>query len=141
MATYEYDDYGALREINDSVDYLNTVKRSEFYNRVADGRLPPLVKVGDRSRCINGELREIRNAYARGATDDEVRELVRQLVAIRPLLQGRSDDEIRELIRKFVTVRYQPQDTAPATPTPTAVREGSAKRTRRKLFQPRASVT
>ena len=47
MATYEYDDYGALREINDSVDYLNTVKRSEFYNRVADGRLPPLVIVGD----------------------------------------------------------------------------------------------
>jgi hypothetical protein len=137
MSIYD-DGYGALWDISDGIKYLNVYQKSEFHRRVANGLLPPTVKTGgDRRQCIGGELREIRAAYARGAEDAEIIELVRQLVAIRPLLPGRSDDEILALVRELAAVHYQPQDDV--TPMVGDTLEDAA-HLRRPLVQRRATT-
>jgi hypothetical protein len=109
MAT-ELSEYNVFLYIDDGIEYLNICQKSEFYRRLGDRRLPSTVKNGGRRHCIKGELREIKNAYMRSATDAEIVALVKQMEGIRPLLSGRSDAEIMELVRALPAVNYQPQD-------------------------------
>lgn len=63
-------------------------KRSSFYAKVKDGLMPPPIRLGggDRSRSVAWVEREVDAVIAAriaGKGDDEVRELVRELVASR----------------------------------------------------------
>ncbi|MGH8293577.1 MAG: hypothetical protein ACRESA_08925 [Gammaproteobacteria bacterium] len=54
------------------------------YKKIADGLLPPMIKSGKRkSLAVVGEYRAVCAAQISGATNDEIRALVRQIVADR----------------------------------------------------------
>lgn len=57
---------------------------SNFYNKVSAGLLPPPIKLSARSSaCLESELDAVLAARAAGAGDDEIRILVKDLVARR----------------------------------------------------------
>lgn len=57
------------------------IGRSALYERIANGLMPPPVKVGPRvSAWPCDEIEVIQRAVIAGATDDQLRELVRGLI-------------------------------------------------------------
>lgn len=55
-----------------------------YYRLAADELVPPVVKLAkNRSGVIEDELEAVKRARAAGASNDEIRELVRRLVAQR----------------------------------------------------------
>lgn len=58
--------------------------RSTTWDRVRDGTLPPPIRRGSKwSRWPSDEIDRIEAAIVAGKSDDELRELVRELVAAR----------------------------------------------------------
>ena len=65
---------------------LTADSRAAFYAKVKGGLLPPLVKISARSSAVPArEIEAVNAARIRGATDDEVRDLVKRLHAARAL--------------------------------------------------------
>lgn len=79
--------------------------RSTYYLQVSQGLAPPPVKLSPRTSAIPEHEDELMNAAAlAGLSDDERRELVRQLVDIRPqFLAGRGDAAIARIREQFVS--------------------------------------
>jgi prophage regulatory protein len=58
---------------------------STLYDLIAKGLLPPLIKVGSRASAgIEAEFDAVFAARAAGASDPDIKQLVRQLVGARP---------------------------------------------------------
>ena len=58
--------------------------RTSIYDGVRNGTFPPPIRIGARaSAWLDHELEAVIGAYAAGASDDEIRALVAQLVAAR----------------------------------------------------------
>jgi predicted DNA-binding transcriptional regulator AlpA len=72
----------ALTPVLESYDVCGMGK-SAGYARQRAGTFPPAVYVGRNAFIPSEELEAIRRALIRGATDDDLRELVRQFVAAR----------------------------------------------------------
>ena len=104
--------HAKLLRINEARARLNGRSRSGFYNDIAAGLLPPLVKTGARSVGMpDSEIDCIIKARIAGASDDEIRMLVSKLVddrkrvapstnpsMVRPLEGCDLELEIRSLI-------------------------------------------
>ena len=60
-------------------------KSSSIYERLANGLLPAPVKSGRSSLWVEAEIDAVLATEAAGASDDEIRSLVQELVAARPL--------------------------------------------------------
>jgi hypothetical protein len=69
------------------------------------------VKIGKHSRVVKGELREIKRAYLQGKTDDEIKEIVRRLVAARqrPLDDATPADDITPPVSEVRKGRGRPR--------------------------------
>jgi prophage regulatory protein len=58
--------------------------KTTIYQDIADGVFPPPVQIGERcSAWVEDEVDQVRAARAAGASDAEIRQLVKQLVAAR----------------------------------------------------------
>ncbi len=68
------------------VDEVFGCKKSKRYEREANGLIPPRLKQGRSSAWLEHEVNAVAAAIAAGATEDEIRVLVRELVAARPAL-------------------------------------------------------
>ena len=62
--------------------------RATHYARERDGLGPPAIKVGRMSAWVAGELDAVNTAIIAGRSDDEIRALVRDLVAQRTAGEG-----------------------------------------------------
>ncbi|MDE2371277.1 MAG: AlpA family phage regulatory protein [Burkholderiales bacterium] len=72
-----------LREVSERFG----IKKTRIYNDLRDGTLPPPVKRGANcSRWIDHEITNVVAARVAGATDDELRHIVAELVALRPVV-------------------------------------------------------
>lgn len=61
--------------------------RSSHYNDIAAGLFPPPVSIGARAKAhLEHEVNAMMAAQAAGKSEDELRELVKELVASRSLL-------------------------------------------------------
>lgn len=72
----------SLLRIGDVVASLS-LSRSAIYQSVALGTFPPQVRLGGSARWIAAEVRQWLDARIGGASDAELRELVKRLVAAR----------------------------------------------------------
>ena len=74
----------APRTVNEMFDFGDTTRE----DRIALGLLPPPLKINDRvRRFLYDECFLVARAYAAGATEDQVRTLVKKLTARRPKLK------------------------------------------------------
>ena len=62
--------------------------RATTYARIQDGTYPPPVKIGRMSAWLDRELVAVNEALIAGRSDDELRELVRDLVSRRTTGEG-----------------------------------------------------
>ena len=62
---------------------LTPFKRATTYARIHDGTFPPAVKVGRLSCWPARELASMNEALVQGRSDDEIRQLVKDLVSRR----------------------------------------------------------
>ena len=62
--------------------------RSTTYLRIKQGFLTPPVKLGRSSAWPESEIEAINAAIIKGASDDEIRALVKELQAVRTAAQG-----------------------------------------------------
>jgi len=77
MTTQRLIRFGAVREITG-------LARSTIYLRIADGLFPPAIALGPRSVAwAEFEIAALNAARIRGASDDDIRLLVRELVTAR----------------------------------------------------------
>ncbi len=68
------------------VDGIRARGRTNRYAAIADGLLPPPLKLGRMSRWPAHEIDAVIAAEIRGDTPDQIRQLVRDLVAARATL-------------------------------------------------------
>ena len=72
-----------------AVEALTGLKRAAVYKRIADGFLVPPIKVGVRvSGWPAREITAVNEALIQGQSDDEIRQLVRDLVSRRTAGEG-----------------------------------------------------
>ena len=63
-----------------------SISASSVVRQVADGLLPPPIKLGKRCiRFVNNEVQQVRQARAKGADEAALRQLVARLVAARTM--------------------------------------------------------
>jgi len=90
--------------------------RSNFLDKVKSGLFPPQIHVGPRAvRWDEFELSEVQAAYLAGRGPDDIRALVRRLVAERepPACGGRGTRTVR-----YLRVLAKPKSPAPADKAP-----------------------
>lgn len=79
---------------------------ASIYNAIRDGLFPPGVGIGTRARgWPDYEVDAINAARIAGKSDEFIRSLVLDLVAMRVHIAGKSDDEIRALVLDLPTMR------------------------------------
>ncbi|MGE0483496.1 MAG: helix-turn-helix transcriptional regulator [Gammaproteobacteria bacterium] len=79
-----------IRSMSPEADARTGYKKSARAGKVLDGLLPPPIALGGRARAfLSDELDAVIAARASGACDDDIRALVRALVAARSATSGR----------------------------------------------------
>jgi prophage regulatory protein len=94
-------------------DARRNQSKAGIYNNIKDGLLPHPVKLGRSSAWVENEIQAINTAIIKGASDDEIRQLVRELEASRTAagneetIKGASDADIRTLVIELKAARTE----------------------------------
>ena len=67
---------------------LTPFRRATTYARIQDGTFPPPVKIGRMSAWLDREMAAVNEALIQGQSDDEIRQLVKDLVSRRTARAG-----------------------------------------------------
>ena len=78
-----------IRSQSPEADALTGFRKSARAAKVIDGLLPPPIRLGGKAKgYLAHELEAVTSARATGATDDDVREVVKKVVADRTKKQA-----------------------------------------------------
>ena len=83
-----------------SVYGIRCRSRAAHYCDINDGLFPPPIPISERARATpEYEVDVITSARISGKSDDEIRQIVKTLVAFRKKVVGKTDDEIRAMLK------------------------------------------